>query len=671
MGVTIIGRLGTATPAVVHAPLVFTKSTFASDWQLDPTISAVSLSVRSSGQGLGSCELRRRFGFVKEPHEPATALDAARDPLDLQDAWVRVSFVGPQGVQPAWIGRISSERRRVFSEPVGSAASGIQTWVAHEPLQELRKISVSRSFWFRSDAGGALQDLGWLPPMNARDRQTALVGNRSASVDSGSNTYVYGGNFQWSNLQYLRYVLAHFVDDSALGNDPAWFVGGQSGLLSNIFMTLDFGDNASVASIIRKLIPVSMGIDFTVVEVPESPSPGFEIQVYALTDQARTFRGVTLPLNPNTVTIEPAEFPEAISVDIVRTLDQQYDRINVIGGRIVVCCSLRADSVASVTELEGKWTSEQETAYKNGDTTGADEAERHDAARMRDELRPVYQLYGAPAGWNFLRGGASISVNAAATTILRSSAYQGVVRKTLPYLPLRDGVDYASPFGTVVAGHEGDFLGPQAWVYDPAEDRYHPADTVGVVVYASQYDYGVLLAANPNHLLALNKFSGAKAAKIKPKYDPDRMVATIAFESDHRLQMSFELVSGAGTKGPTFNVEVPDAELWYIAPNTIVGVNENGTLRGTSGGQVTRDDSARLALVMAGALARYNNERARATITIRGLWPWPFLLGQILTVIKQGTSTQTIRAAITEIEWRPGVGDRPEPVTIIRTGFAR
>ena len=82
--------------------------------------------------------------------------------------------------------------------------------------------------------------------------------------------------------------------------------------------------------------------------------------------------------------------------------------------------------------------------------------------------------------------------------------------------------------------------------------------------------------------------------------------------------------------------------------------------------RVLRNDVDRLALVMAGAIARYYNTRARAEIEIVGLRPWGDLVGQIMTVIEEGGDTQEIKAPITAVDWI--AGDRP--MTIVRTGFA-
>jgi adenylate cyclase class 2 len=128
-----------------------------------------------------------------------------------------------------------------------------------------------------------------------------------------------------------------------------------------------------------------------------------------------------------------------------------------------------------------------------------------------------------------------------------------------------------------------------------------------------------------------------------------------------------------GGEDGIMEIEVPDAECWYLAPYTVVGVadgKEDGgyqppTLKtsGTSA-RVLRNDRERLCTVMAGAIARYQYSRARAEIQVKGYRPWGALVGQVLTLIESGGDEQTVGAPITSISWANGS-------TTIRTGFAR
>jgi len=201
---------------------------------------------------------------------------------------------------------------------------------------------------------------------------------------------------------------------------------------------------------------------------------------------------------------------------------------------------------------------------------------------------------------------------------------------------------------------------------------YTPAEKFGIGVQAMRNDWGVALASTPNHLLAKNRFTGANPTAQIPLYDYTRLIATIAFEADQRLRVEYTVPDASSAEIPPLGngvkvIEEPDAEMWLLAGRTVVGVDETHQLKvSPSTPQILRNDADRLALVMAGAIARYTVPRAKASITIKGILPWTSLLGQILTVIDEGGSLQQIQAPITSVSWQNG----PQPVTTIQTGFA-
>lgn len=121
-------------------------------------------------------------------------------------------------------------------------------------------------------------------------------------------------------------------------------------------------------------------------------------------------------------------------------------------------------------------------------------------------------------------------------------------------------------------------------------------------------------------------------------------------------------------------VEIPvDAELWVLAPNTIVDVVTDGM--GSTGGstktsgpalRVLRNDADRLALRMAGAIARYVISRGRASLTYRGIKPWTYLVGHVLTVADEAGDVQQIQAVVTSVELQGG----SDPRTIVHAGYS-
>lgn len=649
MGCTIIGPETATTPRKVAVVEVDIKRLWSDDWLFDPTLRFMSASLCASAHDLGQCVIHSRYGKIKETYETSLT---ARESGDLTGWWVRIRFVTKQRQQTVWVGRIEGESRELYGSD--TARTGVQDWVAYSPLQLLRKKWFSRSIWL---VDAAEKELGWIPSFNRRDEYGRMWGNRSTAKSGDS--YVYGGIHLWTRYQMAEYILKRFADESG---GPTWTLGGQADLLEDITDEVRLDITQRVSDILARLITPRLGMDYKVIPT----DGGFEIFVFALVAQEYSFAGATLPRNTNTVKVQSSKLHEMPVVKIVRSDEQRYGKVRILGARIIVCCSLRADAGPT---LEAIWSSALETAYEAGTGTPSDDAEKHDGARTADIYRPVYQRYGAPVDW----GMPAPVLDAAGQVIISDTErpYQDIIRRTLPWLPLREGYDYTQdpPVNNNPSGREGDYLPPMVWVKD--EDlwlQHVSVETRGIGVYALGYEWGILLSASPNHLLAKRHFAGAAETETDEKYDYDSLVATIALQTDHRLELFYEVPGGDES---VMEIAVPDAQLWVLKANTMVGVKPFSiwNLQFSGGNDlVLRNDSSRLALVMAGAIARYCQPRHRAEVTLKGYQTWQDLLGHIMTVVEQDGDTQRLEAPVTSIQW---IMSEQGPQTVIRAGYAQ
>lgn len=662
MAVTVIGRsTSTANQGSVSAPLVEIKPVWNAPWTFTPDLELVRASAVSASHGLGSCELRRRYGAgVKQPYQASLKVV---DPVDYLGYWVRITMYTTLGPAVVWVGRISSEPRTV----AGSAtqATGQQKWLAYEPLQILQKINVSESIW---DTATGEVTLDWIPDMNSRDRFNMLTGNRTAFVTG--KTHLYGGTSLWSRFDAATYILQHFVDEGG-STGPLWVVGGAANLLQDVQDVIVFGPSQTVADILNQIITPRIGVAWTVYPLLGGDQ-GFEVFVYSLFEKEYTFGGVTLQRNPGAVRIVASQEKENIQTTIVRTEDQRYGKIRVRGQRVVSCFTISA--TVGYANQDSKWSAALQTAYNAGTGTPSDEPGKHDEARRADRFRTVYQQWGTITNWNKRPAAPKITNDGMLIRNALNSNAQFSVRRTLPFLPIREGFDYSQNpvVDNNIPGHEGEFIPPQVWLEDPENPgHYIAADQAGMSMLVARNDWGFLLNASPNHLLAKNYLpSGiSPPSKNKPKYDDQDMFATIAIETDQRLTLTVELPGGSVPSDGVIDIVDESAALWYLAPNTVVGVDPAGKLVTTPSNKelVVRNDASRLHLVMAGAIARYFERRARAEIIIKGLHAHSLLIGHILTVIETGGATIDISAPITSVEWT----FERDPTTILRTGFAR
>jgi len=667
-------------PQTHVCPIVETKKDWADDWEYRPELLCTRATICATGQDLSSCELQRAYGEIKQQWELDFSTVA---PLDLMDHWIRMSLICEEGNYVVFIGQVSDEPRTIHGADI--APSGIQNWVAYGPLQTLRKIHVSESYWSGQPyMTGATEEkvIGWVPPMNTRSESSGVViGNRSDSLgDSGS--YCYGGEEVWTHRQYIDYLLAHH-----LGSE--WRLAGQVNFLDEMKTVIKWSDTQSVAKMLRELIPVRFGVDFivraysetTVVEetdneFAEETTEGFEIFVYSLVTDSKTSGGVTIPKNTSEVKIQAADQTNVLRCNIVKTGDHRYDRVRVFGERVVICCSLDA----TTGTLVPGWTDEAEEEYK-----AATEEQR-----KTDKYRPVFQSFHVSEDWDFNGGSASPSFNEDGELDESTPCEtQLKYRETLSWLPMFSGFDY-----TVNPEEDNnpewvkpDLIPPMVFLFDQLEElsedegeepegQWIMAEIADVDVSVSNEHLGVFLNSEVNHWLAKNHWDPEEdeiaKTELSPAYDWEFIKATVAFRSDNRLMKSYTkpgIEEDESESLSTVDIFINGAECWYLAPGTYIGIDDDGNLIESGEGRVLRRETYMLDAALAGAIARYCEDRARAEIQFSGLLPWADLLGQVLSVVEEGQSdSHKIGSVITSVEWNTGVDGTAS--TTVRAGFA-
>jgi hypothetical protein len=384
-----------------------------------------------------------------------------------------------------------------------------------------------------------------------------------------------------------------------------------------------------------------------------------------------------MPRNLQTMQIKASNARDFENLTMVQDAAHRYGRIRVLGKRAVCALTLRGalvegedSSTVEAPSLVPRWTAKDETDYKLGAGPENDDPVAHDLARTADRFVSVYQDFGAPDDWDHNLGDAAPDLTnlgelePARTSTPASGVFaQRARRRTLPFVPIQ-------------SDEEGPFTGPMAWVYDETESKYVAAKARSIAGWGLKDDWGLRLEGNPNHILALNRFEDAAASEHDPLFDYDRLVATIAIETDQRLELVYETgeIAGAEWKPSDGELVIEDdtAELWYAARNTVVEVDRDGKLLTTSKEELTtiRNDVRQLYRWMAGAIARYVNARGRADLTRRGWHPYTHTVGVILTVIEEKGASHQIQAPITSVQYAVSE-EGGEPQTIIRAGFAR
>jgi hypothetical protein len=677
--------------------LVWTKPTWEDPWTWQPELRALGVRLASASDGASSATFARPYGWVKHPWETAVAWKSPW--TGLAGLWVMVASAGEAGYQPIFIGRLEAETRQPHGADEGP--SGVQTWQAVGPTSLLERRAISRSWWLED---GTERELQWVPDANRRGEHGLLLGNRSE--DKSNGTYLFSGPATldtgdvWSHYDLLEYVVERFLNAPEAGSgtgsgDIHWTIGGQVDLLAEILDVVPMDDTQTVADLLARLIPRTKGLDYLVNWTEE----GFEIRVFSLNSLPWSFGWVTLHSNPQHVFFTAGECVENLGTSLATVTEEQYRTIRVLGNRLVICGSLVGDAVVmeapafsphpNAGSLAPCWDAGLEAEYLAG-KPGVEDPEWDSGSkgvigwnrefRRQEKFAAVYQHYAMPIGWDMDAAGFAPLVKPNGDIAANGAPYQTYARQALDWLPLKEGYDYSN--GETVPlddeSEEKDFLPPAVWVsnisaldeYDPGDMGYFPAEDCGISVSIAKTRLGVELSASPNHLLAMTHWTGASPSDVLPKYDYELLVATLAWESDQRW--GFEVQLDNGRADGVKEILIEDAECWWLAPNTVVGVDENLALKFSgSSGRLLRCDLTPLVFAMAGALARYGSPRSRATIELAGLFPFGPLVGRILDYVESGGEAQAVAAPITSITWTIPQDERAMPRTTIHTGYAR
>jgi hypothetical protein len=436
---------------------------------------------------------------------------------------------------------------------------------------------------------------------------------------------------------------------------------------------------------IKKLVPIHYGLDWIVTPT----AAGFEITIFPLTSTAISVPGgASLPANPNLVQVNRTTQLDLVDVRVTDSTARKCDRIEVQGKRIVVCGTLRGDPSAGQSTLQPKWSPSLEAEYISAaGNAGALDPDQCDEIRKRERYKEVYQHFGAPTGWTIDRQQWNLATDDSGVLGTVVGEAQDTIRETLHWIPLQEGYDYSTdpPTQTSLSDEEP-VRPPLAFLLDTQPDTapisptaaptpvYVQCDLHGISVHAPYRDWGIMIHASPNHRLAMNHWTNAQLETTdldttERYYDYDTLVATIAIESDHRLQLGYTVPAAqAAGDGSTLTFTDDHAEMWVLLPGTVIDVSTSSPDQlVTSGGarRILRDDSDRLGLVLAGAVSRYTLERARAQLVWKGFQSFGSLVGNILTVLQQAAFVG-IYAPITGVEWILS----PTPQTVLKTGYA-
>jgi hypothetical protein len=354
----------------------------------------------------------------------------------------------------------------------------------------------------------------------------------------------------------------------------------------------------------------------------------------------------------------------------------QYQKVIARGERATTTFTLGVNS--PYNNLETDWSDDEETAYELGasglgpeydDATLREKQDKNKEVRLREELRPVFRHFRVPSDWDFKTGTVDEEIF--------SSPQWVAGTRFLSYLPLLTETTYESFFGAPFEltdnsddGTEREFRRPFGLILTtPAdstthyqyldrmaggENTVHP-ETEGRNWSASlrMQDNGMGIVVDvhgvPQHVIAKNHFNAvsddADLSDYPADLDYDNMLVTVAMEQDNYAQGEWP-EDPQGEFVPlekTLLIKVPGARLDFLAINTVMGTDIDGSLVYSSEDFQAeyRDDTPRLKDIARISYEWYSEDRSSIRYTDRRGGTSLFI-GDMLTGIDPPLSTVVV-----------------------------
>ena len=612
--------------------------------------------------------------------------------IEQLDYFIRIVNLNRNG-SPIWTGIVAGEDITPGgANPIGGdegfAAFGLCQLLDREEIRTAKAL----------DGNGTIVDVQKLPTVNlkmdlnttggARSNRSQkwgnaadVFGNRSTSKHSdGAYVFSSEGN-QWSNLDWAEAILARY----APVNGPTFQLGGQKSVLDQFHGVFEIAGKTPWVCL-NELISRRRGVGFCPIVIGNV----VVLYVFTLAESDFSIGDVVIPANSNRISVNLDSSIDIDRPNIVWNAATLFDRIEVRGQPMLSCFTI---SYPDGT-LQKRWSDAIETKYKNGaadaatyatdpDTgvarTSASKATMNDDYRRDDRFCDVYVKHGIPSTWDGLvgdgQGGGKLPSlpscsDSGDVVVFSGTPFLPMGKAFEAFLPMEEGADYGvNPVdrSAQAAGAEPTFKKPFALIKNPTSQRWYYVEKSSVDLAGSEAHFAlhpremsIAVEASNRYIYGLNSFdpNTVEPCNDVPVFDYRNLMVTIALRTDQVVRMAVlrDGLNPATDKIRTKVIDVPHAELWYIAPNTVVGVNPDLSPRYYQGNSYLRDDRDRLREVLAAGCSWYGAPRAAVTIPVKRLDAIA-PLGALITATMTGGFVRAINTPVTSIQYR--FGDSP------------
>lgn len=675
-----------------HQPhQVFTRQNWSGDWTVRHYLYANSVRWAAKPT-MDEAELEYRYGDIMRPDETHFAKG---NPLSVDGHYVKIVIEQGEGRDDlVWYG-VLVERSDELRGSDGTSPNGKTHYVAYGLEYLLTKLPVVDSHYRTEDDGESYinRAIGFNTAIrdayDGDSRASAGVnrqGNMSESTgfrDAPVFRKAGEDGTQWTAANIIEYLLAYNPPLDSAGNVAIEFTLDYDSAIEHLTWATPVVDvrKHTVFDLLNELCDRRRLTSWKLVVEDDDT---LSVVVFTFNRSAIGLPdGSTIPANENTITWNFDGSVEIASAVLMQDRSAKYDYVVVRGERKTSTFTVTATGINLIVS---DWASADETAYNAGAGTGTGRDAKQQANRLyrlTDRFKRVYSYFKLSVGWDGsswtndlvfpeLDGGGE------PTGTSEKFWYPGL--RLAHRLPLQHDIDYTgSNIGdgnlvdTSPAGSLPEYIAPIILIESETGKHRHvehlAAESGSDQAVGGKYfgwSCGVRMQDEapgfildvrgdvPQHALAGSSWSGADADdeadfSSDEALDYNDLTATLCMEADSYCEGVWP--TGAPLEATdtlrALLIEVPNARLDYVVPDTVVKLNESGQRVTSEGGFIT-DDRARVQNIARMAYDWYSATRYALHVTANDL-VCDFTIGQLITTIETGTLTRTINSVITDI----------------------
>jgi len=643
------------TPRVVGPVRVYTKFRWADNWSEKDDLFCEE-AVWTAAPSIGTATIHWHYGRICPTFE--TAFREIFRLVNQNRLYVRVEVpcdVDEPTSLRYWFGIIEVDedilQGEVYDQLTDTATgTGEQTFTAYGLEHMLDRQFVNHA-WYDSDGAG---DIKQIPRAVIFNRE----GKPNRSPDESGGTYHFARTLDdaefWTTRDIVKYLLRYHGPQDASDERKIKFELDEASAMINAVPdwdrpTLD-PTNRSTYSLLCSLIPrqrlvsFRLAVELVLGEEEEDDEYRVKVKPFSFTDTAiPTIAGQgDIPANTVEKLILCSRDPSG-ECEVKTTTAEQYDQVIARGAR--------RRSVFTVgyndNTIEKGWTDAQEEEYEKGasevdgydDASLDDQRRKNQELRAKDALRDVFSRFTIPETWNQkVRNG--LGAGDERPVFIDDEDPPGAVDQYVPELfvektlPLIDGVDYSADKIEEETFDEEDKkteAPPLVLWKEPASGRYCNVErmssdrplldekeewnwSASVTVPDEYRGVRLNVSGAPQHVVDHTDFAPLDADEEVGQHNWRNALFTVSMQDDRHAESEYPdddtvFLTVLGDEVRRLHIEAGDKyRLDYVVPDTVVGVDDDGTPLRSEGGFV-HDDREELDAIARIAWEWYSRER--------------------------------------------------------------